>query len=116
MLAYAVRRPMGPGVLLALGLLCVPLLSEAEDTLAVVVSKDKFQPDVIRVRRGETLRLNVTSADEEHCFAVDELRIEKRVLPAKPTVVDLTPDRAGHFRVYCCLESEGPRGELIVSE
>jgi cytochrome c oxidase subunit 2 len=101
-------------VLLAAG--AARLLHSADGKVDVVVSKGGFRPDTLRVHKGETLRLHVTSADGEHCFAVDELRVEKRVLPGRPTLVELTPDRAGSFDFYCCLETEAARGRLIVSE
>jgi cytochrome c oxidase subunit 2 len=91
-----------------------------DQSVAVVVSRDGFQPREISVRKGETVRLAVKSADGEHCFAVDELRVEKRVLPGKTTTVDVTPDKAGTFRFYCCLETgaaaDKQRGRLIVTE
>ena len=91
-----------------------------DQTIAVVVSRDGFQPREISVRKGETVRLAVKSADGEHCFAVDDLRIEKRVLPGRTTTVDVTPDKAGTFPFYCCLETgaaaEKQRGRLIVTE
>lgn len=91
-----------------------------DQTVAVVVSRDGFQPREISVRKGETVRLVVRSGDGEHCFAVDELRVEKRVLPAKTTTVDLTLDKAGAFPFYCCLETgaaaDKQRGRLIVTE
>jgi len=89
-------------------------------TVAVVVSREGFQPREISVRKGETVRLAVKSADGEHCFAVDDLRVEKRVLPGRTTNVDVTPDKAGSFPFYCCLETgaaaEKQRGRLIVTE
>ena len=42
-------------------------------------------------------RLVLSSADGEHCFAIDALRIEKRVRGGQPTRLDLTPDRPGTF-------------------
>jgi len=91
-----------------------------DQTVAVVVSRDGFQPREISVRKGETVRLAVRSADGEHCFAVDALRIEKRVVPGRTTLVDVTPDKAGTFPFYCCLETgaaaEKQRGRLIVTE
>jgi heme/copper-type cytochrome/quinol oxidase subunit 2 len=93
-------------------------LSAAEPAVSVVISKDGIKPDRIPARKGETLRLSVTTADEEHCFAIDELRVEKRVLPKKATSVELTPDRAGTFKVYCCLEpaATAPHAQLVVVE
>ncbi len=66
------------------------------------------------------MQIVLTSADGEHCFAVDALRIEKRVVAGRPTRFDLTPERAGVFPFHCCLESgaaaERERGELTVSD
>lgn len=90
----------------------------AEAAVPVVIAKDGFKPDRIQARKGETLRLSVTTADEEHCFAIDELRVEKRVLPKKAVSIELTPDRAGTFKIYCCLEPPAttPRAQLVVVE
>jgi len=84
------------------------------------LGRSGFQPDRLVLRRGETVRLVLTSRDGEHCFAIDALRVEKRVVPGRPTTFELTPERAGTFPFYCCLESgpqaERERGELVVSE
>ena len=84
------------------------------------MSKRGFEPARITLRRGETTRLVLSSADVEHCFAIDALRVEKRVVPGRPTRMDLTPERAGVFPFYCCLESgkasEVERGRLTISE
>jgi heme/copper-type cytochrome/quinol oxidase subunit 2 len=64
------------------------------------------------------VRLLLRSADGEHCFAVDALRIEKRIEPGRATRVELTPDRVGTLTFYCCLEpgDERQRGRLVVGE
>ena len=40
--------------------------------------------------------------------------------PGRTTAVDLTPDKAGTFPYYCCLETgaaaETERGRLVVAE
>jgi cytochrome c oxidase subunit 2 len=86
----------------------------------VKVSRHGFEPSQITLRRGETTRLVLSSKDVEHCFAIDALRVDKRVVPGRPTPLDLTPERAGVFPFYCCLESgkaaEVERGRLTVSE
>jgi heme/copper-type cytochrome/quinol oxidase subunit 2 len=90
----------------------------AQETIEVTVSKTGFRPEALRVRKGETLHLSLKSADGEHCFAVDALRVEKRVRPGRATSFDLTPDKAGSFPIYCCLEPDNQslRGRLVVSE
>ena len=89
-------------------------------TLDVTASRSGFAPSVIHARKGETLHLRLTSRDQDHCFAVEAFRVEKRVVPARTTTVDITPDRAGTFPYYCCLESgaalDTERGCLVVVE
>jgi heme/copper-type cytochrome/quinol oxidase subunit 2 len=79
-----------------------------------------FRPAKVGLRKGEAVRIVLTTADGEHCFAVDALRIEKRIVPGRATSFDITPDRVGTFPYHCCLESgpaaEVERGELTVSE
>jgi heme/copper-type cytochrome/quinol oxidase subunit 2 len=88
------------------------------DAIEVTASRQGFRPATLAVRAGETLRLLLKTADDEHCFAVDELRVEKRIMPGRTTRVDLAPDAVGRLRFYCCLK--GPdsveRGTLVVSE
>ena len=86
----------------------------------VKASKHGFEPSQITLRRGEGVRIVLSSVDAEHCFAIDTLRIEKRIVPGRTTTLDLTPDRAGVFPFYCCLESgeaaATERGQLTVTE
>jgi heme/copper-type cytochrome/quinol oxidase subunit 2 len=88
--------------------------------IEIRASHEGFDPAVVTLRKGETVRIVLTSADGEHCFAVDALRVEKRIRPGRKTTFDLTLDRAGRFPFYCCVESgraaEIERGELIVTE
>jgi heme/copper-type cytochrome/quinol oxidase subunit 2 len=95
-----------------------PGLASAQEAIEVTISKAGFKPETIRLRKGDTTRLSLTTADDEHCFAVDALRIERRVRPGRTTSLEITPDRAGSFPVYCCLEPENTRlrGRLLVAE
>jgi heme/copper-type cytochrome/quinol oxidase subunit 2 len=115
-----VRHPGLPGLTLAAALAAAAVAAPPGPSVAVTVSKRGFEPSAITVRRGEMTRFFLTSADVEHCFAIDALRVEKRVVPGRPTQMDLTPERAGVFPFYCCLESgktsEVERGQLTVSE
>jgi heme/copper-type cytochrome/quinol oxidase subunit 2 len=116
--AVAERGRAARAALLLLLLAASALRVGAAEPLEVVVSDQGFRPSVVHLRRGETVRVSLRSADGEHCFAVDALRIEKRVRPGRPTSVDLTPDRVGRLPFHDCLRS-GPdirSGELVVAE
>ena len=102
---------VGPGL--------APGLAAPVDRIAVAVSGQGFRPDHIASRKGEPIRISLTTSDGEHCFALDAFRVEKRVVPGRPSVVDLTPDRAGTFPFYDCLADAGDKGKqgrLVVTE
>lgn len=103
-----------------LGLVLGAAVSARSETVDLSVSSNGFHPKVVNVRKGETVRLQLTSTGGEHCFALDAWRIEKRIRPGQATVVELVPDRAGTFPFYCCLESgaaaEREHGRLVVTE
>lgn len=84
------------------------------------LSSAGFVPARLVLHRGEPVRLVIASAGGEHCFAIDALRVEKRVASDRPATVELTPERTGTFVFHCCLESgrqaERERGELVVTE
>src|SRR5262249_32211464 len=113
----ALRRSLGLACVLGL-LMGGRLALAADERVPVVASKEGFRPRLLSLHKGETMRLVLTTSDVEHCFAVDELRVEKRIVPGRATELDLTPDRAGNYRFYCCLESgnEKLHGRLSVEE
>lgn len=110
-LFFAGFRPAGDAAGLA------PPPDQPQD---VAVSRAGFVPSVIQGRKGEAIHFRLTSRDQEHCFAIDAFRIEKRVVPGRTTAVDFTPDKAGTFPYYCCLETgsaaETERGRLVIAE
>jgi heme/copper-type cytochrome/quinol oxidase subunit 2 len=130
MATAAPRPPRGRWLLLGLACLSVAgvrsspgadgLAPPPEKTIEVSASRSGFTPSLINGRKGEAVHLRLTSRDQEHCFAIEAFRIEKRVVPGRTTAVDITPDRAGTFPFYCCLESgaaaDTERGRMVVSE
>jgi heme/copper-type cytochrome/quinol oxidase subunit 2 len=105
-------------VLAATAVLGAAVAASAEDRVALQASRSGFTPKTLTVRKGDVVRLVLTTADGEHCFAVDPLRIEKRIVPGKATELDLTVDRPGTLTFYCCLEPDDKRqqGRLVVTE
>ncbi len=110
----------GRTALVHLGFALLAAAAAAQDAVGVVASKEGFSPKVVNVRKGENLRLQLSSSDTEHCFALEAFRVEKRILPGKTTTVDLVPDRTGTFPFYCCLETgaaaDKEHGRLVVTE
>ena len=81
-----------------------------------MASRSGWRPAVINLKKGEPARLLLKTDDEERRFAVDELRVEKRIVPGKATTLEVTADRAGNFAFYDCLNPDSKKGRLVVSE
>jgi plastocyanin len=115
--AGGIARRLGRS-LLAMLLAAPAGAAGAPDSVELVATRAGFKPKLLNVRKGETLRLRLRTADVEHCFALDAFRIEKRLLPGKTVSVEIVPERAGTYPYYCCLEpdAEVMRGRLVVSE
>ena len=106
--------------LVTVAALATAAAAPAGPTVEVKVSRSGYEPARIVVRRGETARLLIAATDAEPCFAIDALRVEKRVRRGEVTRLELTPERAGGFPFYCCLETGEAaaveRGQLTVTE
>jgi len=116
-----VRAALLPAAVIV-ALVATTVAGRAVEPTAVRVqaSREGFSPERLTLRRGETVRVHLTSADGPHCFAVDGLRVEKRIVPGRETVFDVSPDEGGSFPFYCCLETgaalDRERGEIVVTE
>jgi mono/diheme cytochrome c family protein len=73
------------------------------------------------LRRGQTSRIRLKSADVVHSFSIPELGIDPvEVYPGRPVELSVTPSRSGRFGYYCttvCGEGHfAMRGELRVTD
>jgi cytochrome c oxidase subunit 2 len=77
---------------------------QIEDGVRVIkvgAKKYEFTPGMIVVKSGEKVRLEVTSTDVTHGFAVSEYKIDRRLNPNKTETILFTADKPGQFPVYC---------------
>lgn len=88
-------------------------------TIQIVAKRFAFEPEVIEVERGESVRLVLRSADVTHGLEIDgyDLKVE---IPrgGEPVSLEFVAERAGRFRVkcseYCGSGHRRMRGELLV--
>jgi len=92
----------GAVALLTLLMAVGPHTTDSIRTVDVALSRYTFSPERIEGRVGELVRFQVVSTDGTHGFQVKALGLNVRV-PADGTVavVDLTPGKAGTFRISC---------------
>lgn len=79
-----------------------------------------FEPDVIRVKRGETVKVVLSAVDMMHDFVVEDLGVRTEVVTAGNSAeVEFTPTEAGEYEFYCSVGNHrqlGMVGTLIVEE
>lgn len=82
---------------------------------APVGDKPGFLPAVIKVAKGEKVRLRVgNNTDKTHGFAIDEFGIKRTVDTHQTINATITATKAGTFRVYCQLHPGHQAAELVV--
>lgn len=67
----------------------------------VVMRKYTIDPAVIRVKSGQPVSLDVTTADVQHGFDVPDLGIKEAVQPGHTTTITFTPKAKGEYPVKC---------------
>ena len=94
-----------------------------EDGVAVFEISGKnfsFTPNVIRVKKGQKMRITFSSENGLHDWVVDEFNASTiRVNTGEEATVEFTPDEVGTFEFYCSVgqhRANGMVGTLIVEE
>jgi cytochrome c oxidase subunit 2 len=87
--------------------------------IKVTARKFSFEPKAITVKKGERVKLIVTSEDVDHGIAIPEFGVDERIKAKQTRVIELTPEREGRFQfacsVFCGDGHPDMVGELIVT-
>lgn len=79
-----------------------------------------FTPKEIRVKKGQTVRINFAAKDMMHDFNIDELNVKSPIVQAgESTVIEFVASESGSFEYYCSVgqhRANGQVGTLIVEE
>ena len=90
-------------------------------TVEITASRFRFEPSVVEVDKGQSVRLILRSADTDHGLAIKAYGV-KVAIPkgGAPVSVDLVATQAGRFPMecseYCGSGHSRMRGELVVVE
>jgi cytochrome c oxidase subunit 2 len=80
----------------------------------------EFDPSTITVKKGDKVKLTITSTDVVHGFGLSAYGIDERVEPGEEVEIEFTADKAGEFTyvctVYCGTGHNTMSGKLIVEE
>jgi cytochrome c oxidase subunit II len=91
-----------------------PGVSEFELTAV----KYNFAPNVVKVKKGDRVKLVITARDREHGFQLAAFHIDRRLPKGEAVTVEFTADRTGTFpfqcSVFCGFGHKKMTGQLIV--
>jgi cytochrome c oxidase subunit 2 len=116
-----IRFKMGPvSLIFALAVLGVL----AQDTtpgaskIEMTAKKYEFSPNIVRVKKGDHVRLVITALDRAHGFKIDDFQIDRKLPKGEAVTIDFTADRSGTFPIqcseFCGLGHKKMKGELII--
>ncbi len=70
-------------------------------TIAITAKRFEFSPSAISLKKGETVRLLVTSEDVTHGLFLRPLKIDTDLVPGQTQTLVVTPQSAGTFTAIC---------------
>ncbi|MBI4053150.1 MAG: cytochrome c oxidase subunit II [Candidatus Diapherotrites archaeon] len=86
----------------------------------VVAKQFEFVPGTITVKKGDTVRLKITSKDVEHGIAIPEFGVDKTIPAGETVTVEFVASKTGTFEFHCnvfCGEGHKEMtGKLVVEE
>ena len=100
----------------------VPANAKKEGTpqqlIQVKAERFKFTPDIIRVKTGTLVRLEVTSVEGEHGFQLGSFGIDEEIEEGQTRIVEFYASKAGEYNFrcshFCGIGHLGMTGKVIV--
>ena len=86
--------------------------------IKITAKQFSFEPNILKLRLNDQVKLKITSLDVTHGFAIPELGIDKMILPGKETTVNFSPSKRGTFTIACSVACgvghTGMRGTIVI--
>ena len=92
--------------------------SPGANEIKMTAMKYDFNPNVVRAKKGEHVKLVVTALDRDHGFKLEAFHIEQRLPKGVAVTIEFVADQAGTFpfqcSVFCGMGHKKMKGQLIV--
>jgi cytochrome c oxidase subunit 2 len=79
----------------------VAVAQQADRTIDIHAKKFAFTPAEITLKKGETVKLVITSDDVTHALVIPALHVKATVKKHQPAEVTITADKVGDFDGKC---------------
>ena len=96
-----------------------PAKAQGPRVIEIHAKRFGFQPNVVTVKKGETVKLQLISEDVTHGFFSRPLKLDEALTPGQITEVTLTPQPAGKYTIICdhfCGAGHGNMAMTLVVE
>ncbi len=84
----------------------------------IIARQFSFEPNLIEVNKGDTVRIRARSIDVDHSIAIAEYDIDERIPAGGEVQFEFVADKAGEFEfrcsIYCGEDHRKMLGTLIV--
>lgn len=84
----------------------------------ITASEGRIAPNVVRVRKGESVQIVFVSKDGNYGIKIKEFNVSAKATPEKPAVVSFVADRIGTFEFRCArswnMKKWSSNGTLVV--
>jgi cytochrome c oxidase subunit 2 len=75
--------------------------NEKSTVVKITAKKFSYEPDLIVLKKGVPVTLEITSSDVTHGFSAPQLNLHAKVQPGKTSELKFTPKTVGAYEVYC---------------
>jgi len=86
--------------------------------IQMTAEKYDFKPDTVTVKKGDHVKLVITSIDRDHGIKIAAFHINQKLPKGQAVTVEFTPDTAGTFpfecSVFCGMGHGKMKGKVIV--
>src|SRR5436190_1519635 len=86
--------------------------------IKVTAKRYEFDPNPIRVKKGDHVKLVITAVDHDHGFKREAFHVDQLLKKGEATTVEFTADQAGTFPFqcskFCGMGHKKMKGELVV--
>lgn len=80
--------------------------------VAITAKRFEFTPNEIVLKKGETVKLQLTSQDVKHGLFLKPLGLDAELVPGKTVEVVVTPEVAGKFSAICDIFCGAQHGNM----
>lgn len=103
-----------------LSLAADPPAAGAAREIQMTAKKYEFDPSTVTVKKGERVKLVITSLDRDHGIKIEAFKVKQALKKGEATTVEFIADKAGEFPFicskFCGFGHNKMKGKFIVQE